>query len=108
MACQNYAISNHIGIRAVSRAISWIIIMIAIIIITVAKKETTATTSLPPVIPIGALFETGDESLYSTMRQAIDRVNRNPRLLPGSNLTLAAYFVAPHDSFKAARLSKYP
>ncbi|XP_022241144.1 glutamate receptor ionotropic, kainate 2-like [Limulus polyphemus] len=61
------------------------------------------SNSLPEVIKVGGLFESGDEVLQSAFRYAVDRVNSDNSLLPNSRLSANIQQLEHQDSFQASR-----
>ncbi|KPM09535.1 kainate-selective ionotropic glutamate receptor-like protein 3 [Sarcoptes scabiei] len=63
-----------------------------------------ATTALPSEINIGAVFETGEEYLLDALRDIIDRINNDRKILPRTNLTISPNNIAiSRDSFRATQ-----
>ncbi|XP_023230158.1 glutamate receptor ionotropic, kainate 2-like isoform X2 [Centruroides sculpturatus] len=60
-------------------------------------------STLPDVIPIGALFETNDDTLEQAFRHAINRINDNKQILSHTRLQPHIERVKRHDSFQATR-----
>lgn len=59
--------------------------------------------ALPEELKVGGLFEKGEESLALAFRLAIERVNRERKLLPKTRLTPVVEILDKSDSFAASR-----
>lgn len=72
-------------------------------VICVCTIKTGESVALPAELKVGGLFERGEENLALAFRLAIERVNREAKLLPKTRLIPVVEVLDKSDSFAASR-----
>ncbi|OTF74877.1 hypothetical protein BLA29_011488, partial [Euroglyphus maynei] len=67
--------------------------------------QCTATTALPTVINIGAIFKKDDHHLWKSLQDIVDRINNDKKILPRTNITIKSQYILPRDSLRAAKIT---
>ncbi|XP_074595023.1 glutamate receptor ionotropic, kainate 2-like isoform X2 [Brevipalpus obovatus] len=60
-------------------------------------------SSVPNVIKIGSIFEREDDHLESAFKNAVERINKDRKILPRIRLEPLVERIEPRDSFQAAK-----
>lgn len=79
----------------------WFSLMMLIIFL--CLDHTTDSAQLPEELKIGGLFEKGEENLALAFRLAIERINRERKLLPKTRLVPVVEVLDKSNSFAASR-----
>lgn len=78
-------------------------IIFLLFVVVLQSWQNIESAQLPEELKIGGLFEKGEENLALAFRLAIERVNRERKLLPKTRLVPVVEILDKSDSFAASR-----
>lgn len=60
-------------------------------------------SGLPTTVKLGGLFENGDDTAELAFRDAVERINSDPKLLPNTRIEAVVEKLERCDSFQASK-----